>query len=117
MSTDKTYNGWTNYETWAAKLWMDNDQGSYSYWQDAAIDAWEDTEADGTFTHAENASIVLARRLQDEHEEANPLAHDSTLWSDLLSAALSEVNWDEIAKALIEDGDFEDEPEEEDEDE
>ena len=24
-----TYNGWSNYETWAAKLWMDNDEGAY----------------------------------------------------------------------------------------
>ena len=21
--SDKTYNGWTNYETWLVKLWMD----------------------------------------------------------------------------------------------
>ena len=24
-----SYNGWTNYETWAVKLWMDNEEGSY----------------------------------------------------------------------------------------
>ncbi len=115
MIADKTYNGWTNYETWAAKLWMDNDQGSYSYWQDAAQEVWDDTEADGTFTHTENATITLARRLKDEFEEANPLANDSSVWSDLLSAAISEINWDEIAKSLIEDGDFEDEEEDDDE--
>jgi len=25
----KTYNGWTNYETWNVALWMDNDYGNY----------------------------------------------------------------------------------------
>ena len=35
MKTDtaekKTYNGWTNYETWNVKLWLDND-GELDYW-------------------------------------------------------------------------------------
>ena len=27
--TEKTYNGWTNYETWNVALWIDNDYGLY----------------------------------------------------------------------------------------
>ena len=27
--TDKTYNGWTNYETWNVALWLQNDPGFY----------------------------------------------------------------------------------------
>jgi hypothetical protein len=27
---DKTYNGWTNYETWNVVLWMENDEGLYN---------------------------------------------------------------------------------------
>jgi hypothetical protein len=33
------YNGWKNYETWNLKLWLDNDQDTYHYWQHAAREA------------------------------------------------------------------------------
>ena len=29
MKTEKTYNGWHNWETWAAALWIDNDEPNY----------------------------------------------------------------------------------------
>jgi len=36
MAQDHKYNGWTNYETWAVKLWMDNEEPSYRYWRERA---------------------------------------------------------------------------------
>jgi len=30
------YNGWTNYETWAVALWIDNDEDSYRERQELA---------------------------------------------------------------------------------
>ena len=29
MSKDNTYNGWTNWETWNFKLWLDNSEDTY----------------------------------------------------------------------------------------
>ena len=113
MTTEKGYNGWTNYETWAAKLWMDNEEGSYRHWDSEAQDAWDDAEADGTFTRDEVASRELAEKLKEEHESAMPDVQG--LFSDLLTAALSEVNWHEIAASLIEDVDKEEEADEEEE--
>ena len=47
MSTkDTTYNGWKNYETWNVKLWIDNEEGSYRYWEEVAGEIWEEVERD-----------------------------------------------------------------------
>lgn len=103
MSEAKTYNGWTNYETWNVKLWMDNEQGSYNYWTATAQECYDDAEADDTFTRKERAAFDLADRLKSEHEEAMPEV--SGMWADLLSAALSDVNWHEIAENMLDDVD------------
>lgn len=82
------YNGWTNYETWNVKLWIDNDEGSQNYWLEAA------READGN-------ARDLADRLKDEHVESMPAV--TGVYADLLKSALDEVDWREIAEALISD--------------
>ena len=83
---DTSYNGWTNYETWNVKLWMDNEQYNQERWLEAAKNA--------------DSKRVLADQMQDEYEEAMP--ETTGVWADLLSAALGEVNWFEIAEHLIE---------------
>jgi len=111
MTDDKRYNGWTNYETWAVKLWMDNDQGSYEYWQERTRDAWRQSgpKYPNAFVedHEGNARILLAGWLKDEHDDdsEHPVfkAAEGTVYSDLLSAALSKVNWYEIAQSLLDD--------------
>ncbi len=121
MTQTEKYNGWTNYETWNVALWIDNEQGSCSYWRGVAQECWDEADAPSAnarltgrepFTREEKAVIALSRRLKDEMEEANPLASDASMWSDLLGAALSEVNWTEIAENWLENVD-KDEPEEE----
>jgi len=105
------YNGWTNYETWAVKLWIDNEQGSQEYWKEAAQTAWNrtgDKSPNQFMDHASNARCQLAEHLQDEHSHSDEhpvlvfAAAESSVYADLLNAALSEVNWYEIADSLLE---------------
>ena len=101
----KEYNGWYNYETWLCKLWIDNEQGSCSYWDETAQEIYDDSEADNTFTRDERAVLTLSDRLKDEFEEATPEV--TGFWADMINAALSEINWYEIAEHYIEDVDKE----------
>jgi hypothetical protein len=110
----KRYNGWKNYETWAVHLWMSNDEGSYCYWSDeAAVHLGEAPEHEhvqgGIWTAAEAARFTLGAQMKSEIEEGSPI-EGASLYSDLLSAALSEVDWSEIADAFLADV----EPEEDD---
>jgi hypothetical protein len=95
--TDTTYNGWTNYETWSLALWLGNDQGSYLYWQEVAEDTYRNAEANRSFTRRQRATLAFADQLKDETEENAPEL-GASFYADMLSAALSEINWHEIAK-------------------
>jgi hypothetical protein len=101
MTTTKTYNGWTNYETWNVNLRIDSDEGSQSMWQDTAQQIYDEAEADQTFDRAERAVLDLSKCLKSEIEEAAPDL-GASMFADLLGAALSEVNWYEIAEHMIE---------------
>ena len=110
MTETQKYNGWTNYETWNVKLWMDNDQGSQEYWAEQAQDAYDNTEPGEGETLEDSAVSTLRESLkaqfEDQKDEILESAKlSSSMWADLLGAALSEVNWHEIASSLIEDVD------------
>lgn len=110
--THKEYNGWYNYETWLVNLWISNEQGSSSYWADRAEEIYERAEPAKVTTKEEQARFELADELKREFEDGkdnllgvdrNGTDQSCSVWSDLLGAALSEVNWDEIAGHMIED--------------
>lgn len=88
-----TYSGWTNYETWAANLWLDNDEGTHNYVRELAM--------------GERDVYELATRIDDFVGEMMPGGELSGmpdldgLASDLLTAALQSVNWREIAQAWL----------------
>ncbi len=93
MSTDGTYNGWKNYETWAVKLWIDNEEPIQDFWLEAAREA---SKLDGPVT-------VLERQLECYYEDDNFPAVGNNVYSDLLAASLRSVDWQEIAASLIDD--------------
>jgi hypothetical protein len=103
-TAEKSYNGWANYETWAVALWIDNEEESYVSRQALARQAWRDAEGThlnrlGTgidFTRSEQARISFAGTIEQWVDGMRPEL-EASLWSDLLSAAFSEVDWLEIA--------------------
>lgn len=104
---DREYNGWTNYETWLVNLWMDNEEGSQAFFREQAKESYEteaalaDISTPSGFTVAESARMRFADWLKDHMEENRPEMPTCGLYYDLLSGALSEVNWMEIARHYI----------------
>lgn len=86
-----TYNGWANYETYATKLWLDNEEPTYR-------------EAIALARKAQRKSLEpweFGRLLKDWLEDDMPDLGPS-LWSDLLGSAFSDIEWTEIAQAYLE---------------
>ena len=99
------YQGWSNYETWLVALWLDNERASYEYWRDHAASHRQHapeckTVESGIWTIQEAAKYNLAEQLKEEVADASPLS-ESSLYSDLLAAALDEVDWYELADHLL----------------
>jgi len=102
----KSYNGWSNYETWNCNLWLDND-GSVEYLIDRATELRADDP--------DSAVYDLAKEIEAMIDDANPIGDQSSMFSDLLSAALREIDCYEIAEHIISDLDPIEEEEEEEE--
>jgi hypothetical protein len=98
------YNGWTNRETWATKLHIDNDQGLYEISQDYARTAWQEHEQDGEGRYA-TAAACLADTLENWFDDmagdfTELTAGIYTMLRDI--GSLYRVNWSEIAESMIE---------------
>jgi hypothetical protein len=110
------YNGWNNYETWLVNLWYTNDEYSYSRLQDAQAEAREDfdeaypdyvpgkADDDQDLTDARESAInELADMLKDMVEaDCEETVGCAGFITDLVNAALSEVDWREWAENLLE---------------
>jgi hypothetical protein len=91
--SDKTYNGWTNYETWLCNMHMFDGQS----WTDVCgLDA-TDTKPDVSFV-AECAEQMVKSYLDDDGK-----THMPSLVSDILFAFSREVDYRQIAEHLLED--------------
>ena len=96
MENTNKYNGWKNYCTWAAALWIDNDQGSYNYFREEVQQIRRETE------DKDEQRYNLAECVKEYIEENAPEIQAS-MYSDLLSFALSEIDYNEIAENMLED--------------
>jgi hypothetical protein len=101
------YQGWENHATWNVNLWLNNDEGTYHHCCDLAREAVSDADDceqvdDGIWTAEEARRFLLADKLGEYLEEMNPLQDQPSLFSDLITSALQDVNYDEIAVAFLE---------------
>ena len=96
---ETTYQGWTNYETWNVNLWLVNEQSGLERWQGRAKAMLE--------THGPRKAVSVLAQLLEAHYDGDADYFIGDRWHgcfiDLLRASLREVNWREIAEALIED--------------
>jgi hypothetical protein len=106
MSADEQgYNGWKNYETWAMALWIDNDQGSYTYAREL-MDGAEPNATSVAYALDRDPAGVLADALKDWQEECmydweEIDSRPASVFTDLLHAAFGEVDWYEIAENYL----------------
>lgn len=102
MSTDAEYNGWTNYPTWCANLWIANDEGLYGIVLERTqeiIALGHEDERD-----PDDAPYLLSEWLKELFEIGGELVPAlNGLAADLLGFALGMVDWSEIAGHLIDD--------------
>tara|TARA_R100001594_G_scaffold42479_1_gene74595 strand:+ start:222 stop:629 length:408 start_codon:yes stop_codon:yes gene_type:complete len=105
------YNGWTNYETWNFKLWLDNDEDLHNY----IIGEIKKIKTIGT-SHIHEVSEVsnfLRSYIEDNVPNLNVSTRSQSVhglmsdkngfYNDILNAALRDINTYEIAESYLED--------------
>lgn len=104
MSADEQgYNGWKNYETWAVGMYLDGNytgQGTYQAVVELVAGQLSFQHLEGDGVERGRVASYLQQFVQDDLDASDNDIHP--LASDLLNAALSEVDWYELSDAWIE---------------
>ena len=86
------YQGWSNYETWVARVWLTNDEYGSELLRQAK---WEPGEP-----------CEQAQWLCDQYEESlyaslnyDNVFGEASLFRDLIQHAFDSINWTEIVRA------------------
>lgn len=94
--SDTKYNGWTNWETWNANLWLEG-------MEDIAQEYYDYAKGDDTFDKSENAAFAMADYLKELVEEmaSEQLNSQASMIADFVNAGISQINFYEIAEGMI----------------
>lgn len=101
------YNGWSNYETWLFNLWFDNS------FDDDAADFLSRAEPVYSWQTKKDVAISDLEDYMNQYIEDEILPDSASFASDLIGAALSRIDFREIATSIIDN--IEEDIEEEDE--
>ena len=82
-TSTETYNGYTNYETWACNLWLTNEEDIYR----------------------SARSLESSQDLQEWVEGLSALKQESEMLTGMFNdiGSIWRVNWDEVFEAISED--------------
>jgi hypothetical protein len=94
------YNGWTNRETWAVKLWLDNEEGLQ---EEALCLAKNSTEGEYPTRELADSLEDFVTSLLDMEEvfNADPATRKTLISMSSDIGSLYRVNWWEIAESYL----------------
>ena len=95
-----------NYETRTTHTWLANDEDTYrtcmGYVADCRDEAATCDQVHREIWTVEEATrFLLADRLKQFVHDGSPLGESGSLYADLLNAALSDVDWNGVANAFL----------------
>lgn len=93
--TNTKYNGWTNYETWNANLWIDSDCQLSEHIALVTADLF------GSYEDIAEITYKVSEFIKDQFNDNAPEL-GASFYSDMISASLREVNFYEIASHFVE---------------
>ncbi|NBP57919.1 hypothetical protein EBU71_15540 [bacterium] len=93
-NTSESYCGWSNYDTWNFKLWLDNETSTQGMIYNLIKDAirYNKTQAD---------AVHYIREFLEQYALENAPKLDNGFYSDVLSASIRSVNYYQIADAYF----------------
>ena len=95
IKEDEGYQGWKNYATWGVALIIDNEQGYYNGALEIVDVAMEKEDKD-------LIRVDIADALKEwVEDELAPTSQLNQMQSQLMQAALSDVDWMELADHYI----------------
>ena len=99
---ENDYNGWTNRETWATALWINNDKGLYDHAQDLTKEALECQDGDAVNCLIDALDEFMSEMLDMETVlSAQPDQRQSLVNMSRDIGSLWRVNWREIAESFL----------------
>ena len=93
-NTSESYSGWSNYDTWNFKLWLDNETSTQGMIYNLIKDAIR-------YNKKQMDAIHYIRKFLEQYALENAPELENGFYSDVLSASIRSVNYYQIADAYF----------------